>query len=84
MNHKVGCSLGPMSQCRCVEAVLKQLGTEVVATDDDLYKENDPPFMHGCQGTAVGSIFLVISGESLNSIYCPSAVRAWQGMSPAS
>lgn len=29
---------------------------------------------------AVGSIFLVISGESPNSIYCPFATRTWQGM----
>lgn len=47
---------------------------------DDLYKEKESLFMHGCQSTAVGSIFLVISGESLNLIYGPSAVRAQQGM----
>lgn len=42
-------------------------------------KKKTPPSCR-CQGTAVGSIFLVISGESLSSIFCPSAVRAWQGM----
>lgn len=32
--------------------------------------------MHECQGTAEGSIFLVISGEPVNSVY----MRAWWAM----
>lgn len=36
-----GCSLDPMPRCRSVEAALKQFGSEVVATGDDLYKEKD-------------------------------------------
>lgn len=80
MHREAGCSLGPISRCTSVEAASKQSGTDDVATGDDLYKEKDSPIMHRYQGTAVGSIFLVIYGESLNSIYCPSAVRAHQGM----
>lgn len=80
MHRDRGCSLGPTSRCRSIEAALKQVGTEFLATGDDLYKEEGSPYMYGCQGTAVGSIFLVISGESLNLIYCPSAVRAWWEM----
>lgn len=59
--------------------VLRQFGTEVVATGD-VQRKKTRPSCTDARAEQWEASFPVISGESLNSIYCSSAVRARQRM----